>query len=296
MSKKLKEHYRIDVPISASRNITQQHGAGLLLRQEPVSDLSRGGVEKLIAEMDGTSVPIVKIAEESGENPIKDRRKLRQVGWREARLCLARRPESVRAYYRASLGGVEEAGEHLQHCVVAAGGGKATRLHCVGDAAGWIINQVEKRFGEQASYLIDYYHLSEYLSSAGEQICQQEKAGWVKQQQEKMKANRVAEVIDELKREVEQRQSAGGDEAVVICERYISNHEQYFDYQGAIEQGLPIGSGEVEGGHRWVIQKRLKLSGAWWREENAEKMLALRAARANDEWQSYWEDVRQAAA
>jgi hypothetical protein len=55
-------------------------------------------------------------------------------------------------------------------------------------------------------------------------------------------------------------------------------------------------TGEVEGGHRRAIQKRLKLSGAWWKEENAEKMLALRVIRANDEWQSYWSEARQAAA
>jgi hypothetical protein len=45
------------------------------------------------------------------------------------------------------------------------------------------------------------------------------------------------------------------------------------DYAGARAAGLPIGSGEVEGGHRHVLQKRLKIAGAWWRERNAEWML-----------------------
>lgn len=40
------------------------------------------------------------------------------------------------------------------------------------------------------------------------------------------------------------------------------------------------GMGEVESGHRSVIQARLKLSGAWWKEETAESMLALRTLRA----------------
>ena len=60
-----------------------------------------------------------------------------------------------------------------------------------------------------------------------------------------------------------------------------------------LEQGLPSGSGEVESGHRHVIQARLKRPGAWWKEENAEKMLALRVARANREWDSYWQGQRQ---
>jgi hypothetical protein len=37
-----------------------------------------------------------------------------------------------------------------------------------------------------------------------------------------------------------------------------------------------------------VIQQRLKLAGGWWRESNAETMLALRVARANQLWEHYW--------
>lgn len=35
----------------------------------------------------------------------------------------------------------------------------------------------------------------------------------------------------------------------------------------------PIGSGEIEAGHRHVIQERLKISGAWWLEQTTEGML-----------------------
>ena len=47
---------------------------------------------------------------------------------------------------------------------------------------------------------------------------------------------------------------------------------------------------EVESGHRHVIQQRLKLAGCWWKENNAEAMLGLRVARANQLWNSYWND------
>ena len=134
------------------------------------------------------------------------------------------------------------------------------------------------------------------MSQAAEEVAPKEKVEWLRAQQEKMKQNRVREVIETLRQAREGDKKEESDSPVRVCQRYVSNHEQYFDYQSALASGLPIGSGEVEGGHRWVIQKRLKLSGAWWKEENAEKMLALRVARANDEWQSYWAEVRQAAA
>jgi hypothetical protein len=295
VAKKLKEHYQIQVPASASRLITQSHAQAMLRRQEVSTKISRRGVRQLIAEMDGTNVPVVIIPEKSEKNPVKDRRKLRQVGWREARLCMARRPETVTARYRATMGGVDEAGKQLKGCFVEAGGGTSSRLHCVGDGAAWIINQVEQCFGGQASYLIDFFHVSEYLSEAAEEIAGENKREWLKMQQEKMKENRSSEVIQSL-REGSSNHKKESDSAVQVCRRYLSNHEEYFDYKGAIEKGLPIGSGEVEGGHRWIIQKRLKLSGAWWKEENAEKMLALRVVRANNDWQSYWAEVRQAAA
>ncbi len=63
------------------------------------------------------------------------------------------------------------------------------------------------------------------------------------------------------------------------------------DYAGALAAGLPIGSGEVEGGHRHVLQKQLKIAGAWWLERNAEYMLQLRTVRANGDWDKYWTEI-----
>ena len=48
---------------------------------------------------------------------------------------------------------------------------------------------------------------------------------------------------------------------VRACLRYLSNRPHQLDYKGALEKGLPIGSGEIESAHRYVIQQRLKLPG-----------------------------------
>jgi L-rhamnose mutarotase len=55
---------------------------------------------------------------------------------------------------------------------------------------------------------------------------------------------------------------------------------------------LPIGSGEVESAHRYLIQKRLKLPGAWWCADNAQAMLNLRSMRANQRWDCYWKSIQ----
>jgi uncharacterized protein UPF0236 len=289
---KVKEHYRIEVPESGVRQATYKHAKNSKQQEELETSLPAKGVAQVIAETDGCLIPIVTIDERKAA---KDRRKQRQLDWREARLSLARRADAVSKYYRATLAEVEQAGAQLLDCVVKAGGGSRTRIHCVGDGAGWIVRQVEQQFKGQATYLIDYYHLSQYLAKAAEGIGARTPS-WMHKQQEWLKANRSSEVLKQLTDKCEGEEVSDEQAPVRGCVRYIKNRLGYLDYQGAIAGGLPIGSGEVESGHRSVIQARMKLSGAWWKEENAENMLALRTLRASGEWQSYWDHVRQAAA
>jgi len=291
---KVGEHYGIEVPQSAVREITQHHAERMRLDEELQTRLPQLGVPLVIAESDGCFVPVVEIVEKEGE---KDKRKCRRLDWREARLSLAREEGKVSKHYQATMQGVEEAGAQLLDCVIEAGAGENTSIHCLGDGAVWIANQVKEKLGERATYLTDFYHMSEYLAAAAEAIVgKQDKKLWLKGQQELLKENRVIEVLSELRPHREKEEVEEAQSPVRRCERYISNRIGQLDYKGAIEANLPIGSGEVESGHRVVIQKRLKISGAWWKEENAENMLALRCVRANGEWEAYWEKLRQAAA
>lgn len=78
--------------------------------------------------------------------------------------------------------------------------------------------------------------------------------------------------------------------------RYLANHRARLDDASAIAAGLPIGSGEIESAHRYVVQPRLKRPGAWWTPDNAEAMLARLLVRANGQWSRYWSgDLKQAA-
>jgi hypothetical protein len=76
------------------------------------------------------------------------------------------------------------------------------------------------------------------------------------------------------------------------CYNYLIKRLNQLDYKSAIEADLPIGSGEIESAHRSVIQKRLKIPGAYWTVENANSMLNLRTLRANGRWSEYWSDLR----
>lgn len=292
--KKIKEHYGIDLPTSAVREITLHH-AETLLERELETQLPLTGIRQLIAELDGSMVPIVAFPLATSSDSPQDKRKQRGCHWKQARLVLVRNPSSVSKLYNATMGEAELAGEQLKDLARRAGAGHNTCLHGLGDGATWIVEQIEARFGERGSFLVDFYHVSQYLAQAAEAVAGANQREWLRKQQERMKQNRVEEVLAELQSKLE-NVTEEQKEALEKCERYLSNRLAYFDYEGAIQAGLPIGSGEVESGHRSVIQARLKLSGAWWKIENAEKMLALRVVRANGQWQSYWDKLRQAAA
>lgn len=289
---KMREHYGIAVSASAARSITEAHGAALAAQQQEALATELGpepGWEHVLAEADGCMVPLVTPAKTSA-----DKRKEKTLSWEEARLCFARPVATVTARYAATLlGTVEQVGERWLDCVVRAGAGTQTRLHCLGDGASWIAGQVETRFGAQAHYLLDFYHVSDYLSAAAP-ACSDTPTVWLQTQQTALKENRVTAVLAALLPYQEPATVPAAEAPVRACERYLNNHLPYLDYAGALAQGLPIGSGEVESGHRHVIQARLKRPGAWWRKENAEKMLALRVQRANEEWNDYWQTLCQA--
>ena len=294
---KLAEHYAISVPISSSRVITEKHAEKIFASQEIETDIpERQGVDVLIEEVDGCLIPIVKIAEHSKEGQRVDRRTSREVDWKEARLCFARPKDTVTPIFGATLGKPDDAGEQMAHCAIRAGLGSNTKVHGVGDGAPWIADQMNMVFGLQGSYLIDLYHLCEYLAAASNTCATDGKESWFEQQKELMKTNRSSEVLEGLRLHLEPDTVPDKNAPVRSCYRYISNRQGQFDYKGALEAGLPVGSGEIESAHRYVIQDRLKRPGAWWKPQNAENMLALRVLRANNDWNLYWDKLWQQAA
>lgn len=281
---KLKEHYGIDISLSAVQSITKQHAEMSYAMQEENADLSgKKNAHCLIGEMDGAMIPIVIF--EANEN--LDKRKWRKIGWKEVRLSVAREHQSVTKIFLATLGSTERAGDLLGRCAKRLGYAEQTKMHCLGDGALWIQEQVERVFGMKGSYLVDFFHLSEYLSGASEKCCAQEAKQWLKGRQEEMKEGRIEDVIKVLKNR-EKKDLGNADDPVRKCLRYIENRPGQFKYKEALAAELPIGSGEIESGNRSVVQKRLKIPGAWWKPETAECMLALRCMRINGDWKRYW--------
>ena len=294
---KLKEHYGITVPGSAERRVTENHAQRMRHMQSLQTEIpEKGLVECIIAETDGTMIPIVITDSDGQELMCSDRRKYRKVVWQEGRLTLARQDGSVRPVFGATMEGPGQTGDLWLDCAIRAGLNLGCEVHCLGDGATWIADQASRVFGTQAGFLVDFYHVCEYLGEAAQSCAPEKKESWLQEQKHNLKTNNVSQVLEDLKPYLEPDTRADDKTPVRKCYRYLTNRLTQLDYQSAIEADLPIGSGEIESGNRHVIQQRLKISGAWWLKKNADDMLALRTTRANSNWNDYWDRCSQEAA
>lgn len=298
--KKIKEHYCLELPLSSIQSIVENHARKIYdFIEEDTSKRTGGNAKQLIAEMDGSMVPVVDTESLPGRC---DNRRKRNTRWQEARLCFVREADKTTPIFYATFGDVERAGSLLYRAALRSGLCSKTKIHGLGDGAKWIETQMKRVFLNQVKYLVDFYHVSEYLSAAAEHSWASEKHEWRRKSQELLKQSKVDEVLERIKKrlpldwqekrkEDEEREGTPPEK----CYRYMSNRKNNLDYKSALEDDLPIGSGEIESSHRHVIQKRLKIAGAWWSPETAECMLSLRVLRANNDWEDYWQHLRKAA-
>lgn len=65
------------------------------------------------------------------------------------------------------------------------------------------------------------------------------------------------------------------------------------DYGAARRAGYHIGSGAIESANKFISHVRLKRSGAWWYETNANNILKLRCAKYNKTYDKIMEVYKQ---
>ncbi len=96
------------------------------------------GAERIIAEADGTMIPIADITDVTADGETADRRKTRKCRWKEARLTLAHPEGSMHPVFGCTLGSPDDTGDQQLCCAIRSGMGWETAVHCVGDGATWI--------------------------------------------------------------------------------------------------------------------------------------------------------------
>jgi uncharacterized protein UPF0236 len=281
---KVQEHYGVSVAAARVRTVTLHHARVLAAQAPaPVRTLPAHGPAQLVAEADGTMVPLV---DTSAAPPGADRRKHRQIRYQEARLVAAQAQGTVTAHYGATLHDVAETGLRWAQCAAAAGWGLDSQIHALGDGAPWIAEQARTQFGAQGRYTVDLFHVCEYLAAAAPDPTQAKP--FVAPLREALRASDHPAVLATLRPRAEPPDVPDDQAPVRAALRYLENRPDQLDYARALALDLPVGSGLIESGHRHVLQARLKQPGASWTEANAHALCQLRTLRANRQWDHYW--------
>lgn len=283
-AEKIREHYGVDVAVGRVRTVTLHHGHVLAAHPPtPVRTLPAVGAERIVAEADGTMVPIV---DTSAAPAGTDRRKHRKVHYQEARLAAAQKHRSVTTYYAATLHDVADTGLRWAQCTQAADWGMNTQIHALGDGAPWIVEQARIQFGAQGRYTVDLYHVCDYLTAAAPDPAHAKV--FVTPLREALRASDPTSVLAALRPRAEPAETPDAQAPVRAALRYLENRPEQLDYAHALAHDLPVGSGLIESGNKHVLQARLKKAGAWWTEPNAHAICQLRTLRANHQWKKYW--------
>lgn len=278
------EHYGFEVGASAVRAATLHHAgrARELLEseyKEPFRVLPAKGQAQVIAQADGTMICTVAAGPRGSKRP---------RSWEEMRLVAAQAKGSAVTTYAATFGSVTQTGRRWGHVTRQAGWGLQSHIHAVGDGADWIRLQCREIFGQQATFLCDFYHVSEYLGAAALSCQPHRAAHWRRTQQKRLRRGAVQLVINSLTEHLEPEGAPEEESPVRNAHRYLTNRLECLDYPRALALGLPIGSGMIESGHRHVLQARLKKAGTAWLRDHADKLAHLRVLRSNQKWETLW--------
>ena len=180
------------------------------------------------------------------------------------------------------------------------------RLSVLGDGARWIWDEAARRFKAvvNVEWVVDVYHVAEHVHACGQRMFGPGTAAaraWG--------AGRLAELVDlegprfigQLQRE---RAAAATVTAATVTAAtvaaatvaaldeligYLTANRDSLWYRTRLAQGLPIGSGLVEGTCKNLVGKRLKLNNPRWRVRRAEHMAALRCLHYSKLWPAYWD-------
>jgi hypothetical protein len=172
---------------------------------------------------------------------------------------------------------------------------KDQALSVIADGARWIWSQAAKRFvGPAVQWVVDVYHVMLYLHAVVAARDQQAARRWVGQ--------RVVELIEmDGPRFIEHMRSVGPPDASPATAQawdkllnYLQDNRDSLWYGRRLKEGLPIGSGLIEGGGKSTLARRLKINSARWRIRRAERMGAIRCLQYSGMWETYWDSKRAA--
>ncbi|MFZ4780062.1 MAG: hypothetical protein ACOYM3_32300 [Terrimicrobiaceae bacterium] len=235
----------------------------------------------------------------------KSGRRRFKTPWREPKLLIiyvlderGRSDPSFPPFIDGTMEGPDALMELLAMHLHRMGASKAKEGVFLGDGAEWIWARVpwviEKVGLREALWhcAVDFYHVMEHVSAALETVfandpaTKQRQRGRLKKMLKRGEREKVVGYLQDL---------SARNKAVEGQIAYIERRRNLVPYADLLRRRLPIGSGAIESAIRRVINQRMKSPGMFWRWENIEPMLYMRAQALTSRWEEMMRHVQTIA-
>ena len=287
--------------------------AGTELAGQRVSVQLDGGRTRIRGDLrDAPAVPEVTDAdglpcEDAPGRSQKRPRKTFDADWREPKLMTifvhdaeGRMVKKSRATIDGTFLGPDAAAELVAMHPHRLGAAQAASITFVADGGVWIWDRIPtivrlvKLEGITPHEVLDCYHAVHHIALALASLgfTEQERMPLYREHRTLLRNGQWRRVVEEL---TELAGDTPPDAKVWTEIAYLQKHGEagrlkYPTFRGL---GLPLGSGAIESGIRRVINLRLKGNAIYWREENAESMLQIRAQVLTNRWNERMDELRQ---
>jgi hypothetical protein len=138
----------------------------------------------------------------------------------------------------------------------------------------------------------DFYHVTEYIWQAAWCLFKEgdpEAQKWVDAHLRDILEGKSSQVAAGMRRSATNRRLSKATRAPLDkSANYLLKNRERLRYGEALRQGMPIGTGVVEGACRHLVKQRMECSGARWSLDGAEAVLQLRALHMSGDWEQYW--------
>jgi len=191
-------------------------------------------------------------------------------------------------FYYSTMKDVNEVKRQLKYHLDNYCGDDEVKIVCIGDGAKWIWNMCKELFPKKIYpsgiiEIIDFYHAVEKIGDIKKEIFIDKEAAdnFYNECKEYLKKGNI-EILKQILVDLRDKQNIQEKKQFVDEKiQYFIRNKERMRYEKYKEQGLCIGSGAIESANKYVIQRRVKLQGMKWNEDNANYMVHLRAEYIN---------------
>lgn len=155
---------------------------------------------------------------------------------------------------------------------------------------------IHKRHFHEYIPVLDWYHMSEYLWDAAHLLYPETDPRvqkWVSKKETQLLNGQVKRVIRSLHYYYKKLSRKSHQERMTAIIRYFTKNQHRMRYDAYIQNGLPIGTGSVEGACKHLVMTRMEGCGMRWKQTGAQAILKIRTIYINKMEEDFWEYYQQ---